>query len=113
MTPAGRVLSRPCIAAAIGSWPGRTDAASQDRSPLAPPLALDQAAPIVGRDAVLEKMHAAYALAEPGARQVLFIAGEPGVGKTTLVSTLVAQVGGQTPTCQNGHGPVPRALWRW
>jgi len=70
----------------------RTDEASRDRSPLAPPLASDQA-PIVGRDAVLETMHAAYALSQRGIRQVLFVAGEPGIGKTTLVSTLVAQVG--------------------
>ena len=41
--------------------------------------------PIVGRDAVVEDMLGAYALAERGSRQVLFVTGEAGVGKTTVL----------------------------
>src|SRR6267154_205210 len=41
--------------------------------------------PIVGRDAVVEDMLGAYAFAERGSRQVLFVTGEAGVGKTTVL----------------------------
>jgi DNA-binding winged helix-turn-helix (wHTH) protein len=41
----------------------------------------------VGRDAILSSMFDAYRLAERGTRQVIFVTGDPGVGKTTLVQT--------------------------
>ena len=45
--------------------------------------------PLVGREAVLEKMLGAQRLAEQGARQLLLVTGEPGVGKTTVVEELL------------------------
>jgi DNA-binding winged helix-turn-helix (wHTH) protein/tetratricopeptide (TPR) repeat protein len=47
--------------------------------------ALASAAPIVGRRAALAALHAAWEVARAGRRQVFWIAGEPGIGKTTLV----------------------------
>ncbi len=49
-------------------------------------------APVVGRGAVLDTLREAYALAEAGMRQVLFVSGEPGIGKTTVVSEFVARI---------------------
>jgi DNA-binding winged helix-turn-helix (wHTH) protein/predicted ATPase len=40
---------------------------------------------IVGRDEVIHDLLAAYELAERGNRQVLFVTGEPGIGKTTVL----------------------------
>jgi DNA-binding winged helix-turn-helix (wHTH) protein/predicted ATPase len=48
--------------------------------------------PLVGREAVVEKMLGACKLAEQGARHLLFVAGEPGVGKTTVVEELLRTV---------------------
>ena len=53
------------------------------RVELAPPSSIDR--PIVGRDAVIEEILGAYALAERGSRQVAFVTGEAGVGKTTVL----------------------------
>lgn len=48
--------------------------------------------PVVGRDAVLETLREAFAAADAGARQVLFVSGEPGIGKTTVVAEFVERV---------------------
>jgi DNA-binding winged helix-turn-helix (wHTH) protein/predicted ATPase len=40
---------------------------------------------IIGRNAIVEDMLNAFALAERGRRQVLFVTGEPGIGKTTVL----------------------------
>jgi predicted ATPase len=48
--------------------------------------------PIVGREAVLETLLGACAVAEQGTRQLVLVTGEPGVGKTTLVEELVRTV---------------------
>jgi tetratricopeptide (TPR) repeat protein len=47
----------------------------------------------VGRDAELAQLHGWVAKALEGARQVVFVTGEPGIGKTTLVDAFLAQVG--------------------
>jgi DNA-binding winged helix-turn-helix (wHTH) protein/predicted ATPase len=52
----------------------------------------DDEAPVVGRGAVLEAMREAYAAAEAGARQVLFVSGEPGIGKTAVVAEFVTRI---------------------
>ena len=46
-----------------------------------------QETPIVGRDADLAQLHSLFAKACGGQRQVIFVTGEPGIGKTTLVET--------------------------
>jgi DNA-binding winged helix-turn-helix (wHTH) protein/predicted ATPase len=55
----------------------------------------------VGREAELTCLHAWLASALRGVRQVVFVTGEAGLGKTTLVEAFVAQLG--------AFGP----LWLW
>jgi DNA-binding winged helix-turn-helix (wHTH) protein/predicted ATPase len=49
-------------------------------------------APTVGREAVMAQMLEAYALVQQNARQVLFVTGEAGIGKTTAVQALLATI---------------------
>jgi predicted ATPase len=53
--------------------------------PAAPPL-------LVGRAAELAQLHAWFAQARQGERQTVFVMGEAGMGKTTLVEAFVAEV---------------------
>jgi DNA-binding winged helix-turn-helix (wHTH) protein/tetratricopeptide (TPR) repeat protein len=48
--------------------------------------------PLVGRDTELAQLHSWLAKALSGKRQIVFVSGEPGIGKTTLVDTFLAQV---------------------
>jgi DNA-binding winged helix-turn-helix (wHTH) protein/tetratricopeptide (TPR) repeat protein len=64
--------------------------------PLAPaapsrPLALSPP-PVVGRQAELAQLHARWRQTLHGVRQTVFITGEAGIGKTTLVETFLAQL---------------------
>ena len=47
---------------------------------------------LVGREAELERLQGWFAKATNGARQVIFVTGEPGIGKTTLVDAFLSQV---------------------
>jgi DNA-binding winged helix-turn-helix (wHTH) protein/predicted ATPase len=47
---------------------------------------------LVGRESILGQMFNAWELAGRGTRQVLFVTGEPGIGKTTLVHEFLAQL---------------------
>jgi hypothetical protein len=49
-------------------------------------LLIESEHPFVGRKAELEAIEAAWALVEEGRRQVIFIGGEPGAGKTRLIA---------------------------
>jgi DNA-binding winged helix-turn-helix (wHTH) protein/tetratricopeptide (TPR) repeat protein len=51
------------------------------------------ASTMIGRVQPLERLRAAWQLASGGRRQVVWIAGEAGVGKTTLIERLIAEVG--------------------
>ena len=46
---------------------------------------LPASTPLVGREAVLVRLHAALAQARQGVRQFLCLTGEPGIGKTAVV----------------------------
>jgi predicted ATPase len=46
----------------------------------------------VGRDGELAQLHAWLDKALRGERQVVFVSGEPGIGKTTVVETFLGQV---------------------
>jgi predicted ATPase len=85
------------------------DVTAVDGQP-APPVAPGQAlAPmvlpstLVGRETELGTLHHWYTTALQGRRQVGFIAGEAGIGKTTLIETFVAQVATE-PAVRIGHG---------
>src|SRR5262245_19238999 len=71
-------------------------------SPTAPPLLLptlplpDSPTPLprlVGREGELAQLQQWWAQARQGQRQVVFLTGEAGIGKTTLVDAFVAHVG--------------------
>jgi predicted ATPase len=51
---------------------------------------------LVGRAAELETLHQAMAVALQGERQVLFVTGEVGIGKTALVDAFCRQVGAES-----------------
>lgn len=71
----------------------------------APPRAWQ---PIVGRDAELEQLEQAWQRACRGEREVLFVSGEAGIGKTALVEAFVAQpaIAGHVAQgrCVQSHG---------
>jgi predicted ATPase/DNA-binding winged helix-turn-helix (wHTH) protein len=48
--------------------------------------------PVVSRETELQQLHNHLAQAQKGRRQVVFITGEPGIGKTTLVDIFSTQV---------------------
>jgi DNA-binding winged helix-turn-helix (wHTH) protein len=66
-------------------------ARSRTRSPLPP--SPSPTATLVGRDADLARLHALYAVANGGERRLVFVTGEAGIGKTTLVDTFLAELG--------------------
>jgi predicted ATPase/DNA-binding winged helix-turn-helix (wHTH) protein len=67
---------------------GRGTAATSSVAPAAPSPVL------VGRAAELARLHAHLATAMDGRRQLVFVTGEPGIGKTSLVETFLAQIAG-------------------
>ena len=48
---------------------------------------------MIGRADALECLRAAWRLASEGRRRIVWVAGEPGVGKTTLIERFVAEAG--------------------
>jgi DNA-binding winged helix-turn-helix (wHTH) protein len=71
----------------------RPGSPSRPPPPASPPAR--RAAParlIVGRDAELDVLRGAVARAATGGRQVCFVLGDPGIGKTTLVDALVDEL---------------------
>lgn len=79
----------------------------------------------VRRHRVINEILTSWSAAERGSRQLLFLGGEPGIGKTTVVQQVLATVmatGGATATwgqCLQHYGigepyqPLLEALMRW
>lgn len=57
-----------------------------------PPVAPAPAPLLVGRAAELAHLHAGFAQARQGGRQLIFVTGEAGIGKTTLVDAFLTEV---------------------
>jgi len=80
-------------------------AAGPEPGPASAPVAVPR---ITGRGAALARLHAAWDRARAGQRQLCWLAGEAGIGKTTLVDHFAASLGpvvvaqGQ---CVEQHGP--------
>ena len=75
--------------------------------------------PLVGREAVLTRLHEALALTCQGQRQVLLLTGELGMGKTAVIEAFAAQVS-TTPMvwlafgqCVEHYGPGEPYLPVW
>ena len=78
-----------------------------------------QAPPFIGRADALGRLKAAWDLACTGKRTVVWVAGDPGIGKTTLIDHFVSGLGGIASArgqCVEQHGagepylPVLEAL---
>ena len=59
---------------------------------------------LVGRDGVLHEMRDLYEEAIAGHRQVLFITGEPGIGKTTTVQAFLSDLVSAGQSCRAAWG---------
>ena len=70
------------------------DAAASIAATPAPQASLRPAPPplLVGREAMLQRLGAAWAQARQGQRQVVWVTGEAGIGKTTIVEAFRAAV---------------------
>ncbi len=78
--------------ALVGAEPAASDASSvPGQVPLPAAVAASPGAFLVGRDDPLARLAAALDRAAGGKRQAVFVAGEPGVGKTALVSEFARQ----------------------
>src|SRR5262249_38674703 len=51
---------------------------------------------LVGRDGVIAALETRFTRARAGARQLVFLSGEAGIGKTTVLDAFVARVVGET-----------------
>ena len=78
---------------------GHPESAAPLSAPEAPPLSPSVVRclpstplPLVGREAVLTRLHEALALTRQGQRQVLLLTGELGIGKTAVIEAFAAQV---------------------
>jgi DNA-binding SARP family transcriptional activator len=100
-------IEQPVRAWAVPWAPNRTVSV-----PLAAPLAVDSEAPFAGRGRELAALHAAWLDAGAGQRRGVFVAGEPGIGKTRLAAELarcVAEEGGLVLYGRCDNGPVAAA----
>jgi DNA-binding winged helix-turn-helix (wHTH) protein len=57
-----------------------------------PPRAATPPSLLVGREAEMAQLHTCFAQAQQGGRQTVFVTGEAGVGKTTVVDAFVHQL---------------------
>jgi DNA-binding winged helix-turn-helix (wHTH) protein/predicted ATPase len=60
-------------------------------APLAPSRATPPPTPVVGRKRELVELMECLERAAGGARQIIFVTGEPGIGKTTLIELFLAE----------------------
>src|SRR5262245_24308821 len=67
---------------------GGTDAMERDR----PAPSGDPVPSLVGRESQLARLHAIFDAASAGRRQLVFVTGEPGIGKTTLVEAFLRRL---------------------
>src|SRR5262245_22312571 len=82
--------------------------AGETPSPTTAATALPQSSALIGRAAVRDQLQAAWHAASAGRRQLLWLTGEAGIGKTTLIEHLVADLASQATIahgqCVEQHG---------
>jgi DNA-binding winged helix-turn-helix (wHTH) protein len=59
---------------------------------------------LVGRDSELSTLQAAFRRAAAGARQLVFVTGEPGIGKTGIVNEFIRELRAADPRLRVGWG---------
>jgi DNA-binding SARP family transcriptional activator len=79
------ILRHEDVASLMPRIPGRADSA--------PALGAREPLALLGREAELKELSAAVRSASAGRFTVVMVAGEPGIGKTTLVEAMTAQAG--------------------
>jgi DNA-binding winged helix-turn-helix (wHTH) protein/tetratricopeptide (TPR) repeat protein len=62
------------------------------------------AGPLVGRAQALAQLQQAWSAAIAGSRQIVFVTGEPGIGKTALVEAFLAEVASGSTAASIGQG---------
>lgn len=72
--------------------------ASELQGPGKFPFGNAQRGTIIGRESALAELHAAWERAQRGDRQLVWIAGEAGVGKTRLIERFVQDIGAEVVT---------------
>ncbi|MBI2360624.1 MAG: AAA family ATPase [Deltaproteobacteria bacterium] len=77
------------------------------------PYHLSPTTSLVGREAELKRLQGLLEKAVGGNRQVVFVAGEAGIGKTTLVDAFIAQVTCPAPGHPQGGAPTARQSDIW
>ena len=94
-------------------------------APTEPATACEPPPFVVGRESELKQLHEHFGRARSGERQVVYLTGEAGIGKTTLVDFFLAQVASETSIwrmrgqCIEQHGageaylPLLEALSRF
>ena len=70
---------------------------SRPHSPATLPCSSNATPTLVGREAELARLRARLAQALDGQRQLVFVTGEPGIGKTALMEIFLAEVGEVNP----------------
>jgi DNA-binding winged helix-turn-helix (wHTH) protein/tetratricopeptide (TPR) repeat protein len=81
-------------------WIGQTGArgevvgGGEAAAPLAPEPEADSSR-VFGREREIDVLRRALALARAGKRQLVFVTGEPGIGKTSLIDAFVAEIAAQ------------------
>src|SRR5262245_33267408 len=72
---------------------------------IAPPVAPPRmAGKLVGRDQTIRELRNSLAVVMQGECCVLFLSGEPGIGKTSLADEFLLQVGAITPRIRTARG---------
>jgi DNA-binding winged helix-turn-helix (wHTH) protein/tetratricopeptide (TPR) repeat protein len=68
------------------------------------PAPSSQLAPLVGRDQDLARLRGLFARASAGRRQVVFLGGEPGIGKSVLVEAFLHELRSANDSALIGYG---------
>jgi len=91
------------VTALLPSPPATATAPLVPAAALAPEPLVWPHGPLLGRDAALAQLQQCWHQASRGVRQVVFVTGEAGIGKTTLVEAFSAQLRG-ADALWLGHG---------
>ena len=75
-----------------GAAPAAVQRPEPGRSAAVIPFAQTSRAPLVGRDREIARLHELLARTAAGQRQLVFVTGEPGIGKTALVEAFLSEI---------------------